>query len=229
MSSVISDKNFFKSSCKKTLSDFGVSCSSIVTYSTTTLVPLILSLWLKWEELAVSGWRVAWEPFLYGLCGMTLTFVVHFLWNLWLAPYRAMEERLSEIEENKGSGSASLQPEPTKLTDFSGYKHHDNIQLYEAACLWVGLAPHHPLKDPKADVKLSLLKSAIRGRKLSSNWERFSLKDKYEGVTDRSPSDHQPVSMIALRKYADSIDDVPTFLKQVSTEEDKEQSGKTTS
>ena len=45
----------------------------------------------------MSGWA-SLEPILYGLCGMLLTFFVHFLWNLWLVPYRLLEKRLEDIQ-----------------------------------------------------------------------------------------------------------------------------------
>lgn len=181
----------------------------------------------------MSRWSL--EMVLAWVGGMIAAFALHFLWNLWLAPYRAMEERLNEIEENKGSGGNSLQPEPIKLTDFADYINHKNIELFGAACLWIGLEPHYPLRNSKAKAKLSLLKSAIRSGDLSCQWK--GRWENWNEITSgkaprRSPNDDQPVSMIALRKYADTIRNVPPFLEHISVprnEEEKGQSGEKTS
>ena len=157
--------------------------------------------------------------------GMVGAFVLHFLYNLWLAPYYLLKEHEDEIKKNKGFGSSQL--EPIRLTDFSDYRHHQTIELYAAACLWVGLAPHYPLKNSQAIAKLSLLKSVIRNGQLTCRWKSGieHLSELTGGKNRRlSPDDDQPVSMIALRKYADTVRDVPAFLKNVSvppTEENK--------
>lgn len=84
------------------------------------------------------------EPVLYGLCGMTLTFVIHFLWNLWLAPYRLIEQRLNEELSNREKDtfvtSTTRQREP-KPANIALYHNHTTLLLYEAACLWVEIEP----------------------------------------------------------------------------------------
>ena len=140
MPSVAIVKDFFRRAREQTKADLGVSWRTTVTYCTMTLVPVLLSYWRKSGKQAMS-FSDSLEPIAYGLCGMVLTFVVHFLWNLWLAPYYLLKEREDEIKKNKGFGSLNAQLEPIRLTDFSDYGHHQTIELFAAACLWVGLAP----------------------------------------------------------------------------------------
>lgn len=107
------------------------------------------------------------------------------------------------------------------------YQNHKTLSLYEAACLWVGVEPHYPLKNSDAIAKLSFLKSVIRSGHLSCQWKTgIEIMSELTGGKHRrlSPDDDQPVSMVAMRKYADTVGDVPAFLEKVSvpsTEENK--------
>lgn len=221
MPSHIFFKDLVKQAWSDTRAEIGLSWGTAIRTFAAFVGTILLYYWFKSEADVMS----VWEGGLYSfLIFIALVFLPCFLWNLWLAPYRILAERFNErLNTHKEESS-----DPPKSADFSDYKNYTDIELYGAACLWVGLEPHYPLRDSKAKAKLGLLKSAIRKKKLSSSWQSSSLKDIYEGVTDRSPTDHQPVSMIALRKYADFIGDVPTFLEHVSVpsiEENKGQSG----
>ena len=99
------------------------------------------------------------------------------------------------------------------------YSEYHNYLLYEAACLWVGVRPHHPVTHLKAEIKLGQLKSAIRAGQLQCHW-RNALGDFMaflagKPIENRDPSDHQPVGPVSLRRYADSRGDVPEFLRHV--------------
>ena len=159
-----------------------------------------------------------WEGGLYSfLIFIALVFFPCFLWNLWLAPYRILEEQINRIDENRG-------PKTIKLTDFSGYIRYQDIELYGAACLWEGFEPHYPIKDSKILARLGELRSAVRKKVLSSKWGP-TLQDIARGVSNPSLPDDYPVSIIALRKYADSIGDVPVFLQHVSVPSAEEKKG----
>ena len=217
MSSVLSIKDIYKRVWGKIKADFDWSWFSVFKHYGPVVGTALLYYVVRGGELTMTLWSFA-EPALYALGGAALVFFPHILWNLWLAPYRIMEERLNSIQENKVFGGTSPQPEPIKLVDFADYKNHKNIELFGAACLWGGLEPHYPLRDSKTKAKLSQLKSVIRSGDLlcqwKSGWESFS---EIAGgkPPKRSPDDDQPVSMIALRKYADTIGDVPQFLQHV--------------
>ena len=153
-----------------------------------------------------------------------------FLWNLWLAPYRLMEKRL-DSEINGIKTSMEFVPsddikEPDKV-DVSYYQNHENLSLYEAACLWVGIEPHHPIRDQKARAKLSHLKGAIRSHKLNCEWGNTFTRfvDNVNGSQARTPSDNQQVSMVNLRQYAEMIDDIPLFLWNIKLPPESSRNG----
>ena len=160
------------------------------------------------------------DYFIYAAAFISFAIVPTFLWYLWLAPYRLMEKHL-ENELNAIRNSTKLAPsddieEPQKV-DISYYQNNQNFLLYEAACLWVEIDPHHPIRDQKARAKLSQLKSAIRGNELNCVWGNVftQLSDVINGNQTRTPSDNQRVSIIALKRYAEAIGDIPSFLWNV--------------
>ena len=103
-------------------------------------------------------------------------------------------------------------------TIMTEYQNHKTLSLYEAACLWVEIEPHDPITDQGATAKLSFLKGAVRNDELicawRSSWTR--IHDIVHGIKDKSPTDHQEVSMVALRRYAEKIGNIPLFLRHVS-------------
>ena len=155
------------------------------------------------EEMTMVGIAV--------ISGLT-PIAILFLWNLWLAPYRLMEERL---EESLASGKL---PAPTPVPieiDVAAYKGYPNFLLYEAACLWVEIEPHYPVEHSMAKIKLGQLKSAIRGHELYCV-KRGGLAALYVAMNGGSGwTDHEQVSSVELRQYADRIGDVPKFLQHV--------------
>ena len=104
------------------------------------------------DEKAISEMM---DIVMYGVVFLCLAIVPTSLWNLWLS--RLMEKRL-ENEINAIRNSTMFAPsddieEPQKV-DVSDYQNHGNLLLYEAACLWVEIEPHHPIRDQKARAKL---------------------------------------------------------------------------
>ncbi len=151
-----------------------------------------------------------------GVIALVIPFAFMFLFNLWLAPYRIMADRLDAIEKQTGRTTPRVEsPQNCNVTD---YKEFRNFLLYEAACLWVEVQPDHPVTHPMAKLKLGQLKSAIRGSELHCQW-RNGLGEIFAALSgrtmDRNPSDKQQVLDVSLRRYADNIGDVPKFLQHV--------------
>ena len=128
-------------------------------------------------------------------------------------------QNLLETDLERPSTEPTVQQEPLRKFDVADYSEYTSYLLYEAACLWVGIKPHHPVRDYLSEVKLGQLKSAIRDGDLLCQWQNGLLifLNFLSGrpTTLPNPSDHQPVPAIALRRYADSIGEVPAFLRNV--------------
>lgn len=158
------------------------------------------------------------EMVLYVIGGTGLAFVLHFLWNLWLAPYRILEERLDNklsVTEKSTSSNSPKEPQPANA---ALYQNHKTLSLYEAACLWVEIEPHYPIVDQRAGAKLSCLKGAVRNGELVCAWRSSwtHIVDTVQGIRDKTPTDSQEVAMVALRRYAEKIGSIPLFLRHVS-------------
>lgn len=98
------------------------------------------------------------------------------------------------------------------------YQDRRTLSLWEAACLWVEVEPVYPLVDQEAQAKLSRLKEAVRHHQLVCTWlpPMTMIHDTFWGIRDKTPTDHQEVSLVALRRYAEKISNVPLFLRHVS-------------
>lgn len=209
--------DILKQAFMDTWNSIGWSCGAIFRG---IAVPVgVIGLWRYFgnDEKAISEMM---DIVMYGVVFLCLAIVPTSLWNLWLSPYRLMEKRL-ENEINAIRNSTMFAPsddieEPQKV-DVSDYQNHGNLLLYEAACLWVEIEPHHPIRDQKARAKLSKLKSAIRSRNLKCVWGNTftQIADLINGNQTRTPSDNQQVSMLNLRRYAEMINDVPSFLWRI--------------
>ena len=184
------------------------------------IVPVgVICLWVYFgkDEKAISE---IMDFVIYGVVFLCLAIVPTFLWNLWLAPYRLMERRLDkEINaiRNSTEFKSSDDIEVPQKVDVSLYQNHKSLHLYEAACLWVEIEPHHPIRNPKARAKLSQLKKDINSRKLICEWRNIitQLADIMNANQSRTPSDNQLVSMLNLRRYAEMMNDIPSFLWHV--------------
>ena len=93
------------------------------------------------ENIAQEVSRV----FLYVVAGALFVVIPTFLWNLWLAPYRIMQECLDDAIKNNQLSNTAI----PRGVDLADYRHHKNVLLYEAACLWVEVEPHHPVSTPR--------------------------------------------------------------------------------
>ena len=200
----------FKRAWQDTLAAFSLSLGTVVRSLLGAMAFFLLLFWGRGEDRALDEIT---DYFLYLVAIAGGAFLPTFLWNFWLAPYRIMQESLDAIVSNgKLPDLAGMQD-----IDISDYKHHKNVLLYEAACLWIEVKPHHPLRHPKAEAKLSQLKSAIRAGELVCYWENglIQLINLLNGGKPRSPNDDQQVAAVELRRYAEHIGEVPKFLRNV--------------
>ena len=178
----------------------------------------LLFVFLEWEqameELTLTSIALIALP--------TLVLAV-FLWNLWLAPYRIVMDRLSALERPPQTPMGligNIPIGPLKF-DAADYKEYQFPTLSEAACLWVEVHPHHPVTDVKATIKLGELKGAIvQGRlKIPTDTPLNALNRLSEALSGdyskRVVNDNQRVGLVALRRYADRIGSVPKFLQDV--------------
>ena len=176
---------------------------------------------VRWPEVSETTlWSLSAASFL------ALLFIE--MWDKWTVLWGCFQKVMpvplrSDTPKNDVSGvktedldqqSATTHP----LFNIADYSEYHNYLLYDGACLWVGVRPHHPVTHLKAEIKLGQLKSAIRGGQLQCQW-RYTLGEAlafFAGQTiDRNPSDKQVVGRVALRRYADLIGDVPEFLRHV--------------
>ena len=135
-------------------------------------------------------------------------------WHDFLQKFLETEEfdRLNAMNQ----AERPISREPSKKFDVTDYKEYRFPTLYEAVCLWVEVHPHHPVTNLKARIKLGELKGAIKGGRLrcAARNGLVTLVTVLSG-TDPEPSDHQRVSLVELRRYADRINAVPKFLEHV--------------
>ena len=93
----------------------------------------------------------------------------------------------------------------------------ENVEVYsliEAACLWVDVEPHSPILDTRARSSFFKLRSAmVTGRLMHQKGIVQTLNE----ITHEKklPTETSILSAIDLRRYADSIGNVPIFLQSV--------------
>ena len=152
---------------------------------------------------------------LYILAAIGAGFVPLFLWNLWLAPYRLMNEKI-ERSVRRTSSPDYWTP---NVDHWAGTK---TFKLGDAASLWVGVRPGNPIEDDRAAGKFAELSGAMmRGEIHYAPGGLRGLTNFLEGKRPW-PEYSQPISAIALRRYADAKNDVPAFLQSVEVPPDPE-------
>ena len=145
----------------------------------------------------------------YGLAFVGVAVLPLFLVNLWLAPYRLMNEKMDQRSVRRPSSPDYRQP---NVKHWEGTK---TFKLGDAACLWVGARPRDPIEDDRATGKFAQLSSALmRGEIPYRPGGLRVFSDLIEGKRPWPGYSH-PVSAVALRRYADAIDEVPKFLQSV--------------
>ena len=159
----------------------------------------------------------ATEIVIYAVVFVVVAILPTFLWNLWLAPYKLMGERLDQAIKDRMGVDAPQRIPPSHAND--AWSKVALLKLEEAACLWVGLEPHSPITDQNAKAALSQLKGAVKTGQLQSNWNNSLLAlQAWLGGGDVSwPTEKQAISIVSLAAYAHGTNQVvPKFLGNVN-------------
>ena len=147
--------------------------------------------------------------------------VLLFIWNLWLAPYRVMNDRLKDaLEAPLPAVIGQEAPRPIDPKDWEGVAA---FTLEQAACLWVEVEPHSPISDMRASATLAKLQGAAALGQLECNRNRLTLFSAALAESHWRPDPSHLLTAVALRRYADVIGDVPAFLQAVSVPEPSQQ------
>ena len=182
-----------------TRKSFGITWPSLARSILVPAAAVLLILYIRGFEDALNE-AVDIALYVLAFCGAAVIPV--FLWNLWLAPYRMMHERLdAAIAENK-IGS------PRGVSDYAGTT---DFRLGEAACLWVDVEPQNPITDPAALAAFRRLGQAVVDGQIQEGDDSARL---LRLMTDETwwPSYEHRVSIVALCRYADQVGDAPAFL-----------------
>ena len=130
--------------------------------------------------------------------------IVVFLWNLWLAPYKIIHDKLDRIEKfGSQPGEATLGLNTTPANP-SIWKHAQELKLFQIAELSGGLSPHGPSEgsnDIARAVYSELFAALEAGTLKGSSIPGF-------------PTLYTRVKRKDLQKYFSGRDDCPEFLKE---------------
>ena len=146
---------------------------------------------------------------LYALAFGAAALIPVFLWNLWLAPYRSMNERFEQALADTMQPSEGAEGPPGSA-DVSDYADTTIYLLGDAACLWVGVQPHAPITDRRAKAAFTQLSGAVQAGQLPGRGGMASGVSALYGRNWWADRDH-PVSAVDLRRYAEQLDRVPAF------------------
>ena len=199
----------FKQAFRDTRAFFSFSPKSFARNGMVFIVAMLLLWFFQGRQLMLDELK---DVSLY-LSAIGVAALGIFVWNLWLAPYRIMHERLDDALAGLPASHDQNRPTPPEPADASAFANHENYSLIGAACLWAGIEPHTPIQDASARAKLNLLKAAVISGDLECVWgnELANRVKALEGTTE--PPESIRIHRSDLCKYAESIDNVPEFLK----------------
>ena len=205
--------DIFPQAWRDTRWSFGLKWQSFVHY----VVLPGLAVFLLW--LFLGRKQAMDEVWVFGcyLAAVFLLFVFSFGWNLWLAPYRLLNEKMDQRSVRHPSSPDYRQP---NVKHWEGTK---TFKLGDAACLWVGVRPHDPIEDDRAAGKLAQLSGAMMRGEIPYNpaGGLRAITNLMEGKRPWPEYSH-PISAVALRKYAGAVNDVPPFLQSIEVPPDPE-------
>ena len=205
--------NPFGRAIKDTRQAFGLTWAMAVRTLVVSAATVALMVWVRGLEHAMNE---ATDIVLYALAVCGAAVIPIFLWNLWLAPYRNMHERLDKaMTDNSVRGHHPVKT--LREADIAHLQGTPIFKLGDAACYWVCVEPHNPVTAPTAKAMFERLSRAVVGRQLPIIGGEVAVTlNALGGGGKWWPSyDHQ-VSPVALRRYADNLGEVPTFLQAVS-------------
>ncbi len=129
--------------------------------------------------------------------------IVVFLWNLWLAPYKLMGDKLDEIASHIHSlGTVAKAPE---APDLERWKYVTSLKLYQVAELCAGVSPS----------EFPIVRSNDASRAIYSELEAALRSDDLKGSDGpKWANEYTRIKRKDLQKYFSGRDDCPEFLKE---------------
>ena len=140
--------------------------------------------------------------FLWGFGPLGIVVSGVFLWNLWLAPFKSLEKKISDLEH---PGSSTEAGEPTlEQADLRKWKPVLALQVWQTADLCAGLSPKN-----SGSRKTDAARAA---------YEQLSQAVKHGEIkVDRSEEDKhisfKIVERSELKRYFQDLGKVPEFLQ----------------
>ena len=187
----------FRRALRDTWKFFGYTIRRVFTSATVFVIGAALGVRYLGLEKAMEEAHISvlyfFSPFI------AIAFVV-FLWNLWLAPYRLMDERIDELANRKGETPSRVNTTPA---DPSRWKPVQELELYKVAELCGGLSPLRVIEgsnDVAKAVYTELIAALRSGELKGSNEPEYA----YEGTLIKRKD---------LQEYFKGRDDFPGFLK----------------
>ena len=140
---------------------------------------------------------------LYTFGPIGMVFAIVFLWELWLAPYKLIDEKLVEISDKrhfpKVVGEASESPHVKQ------WKRVSSLHLYQVAELCGGISPDNTItqgSNDRARAAYTELEAALRSRELKGDFDRPSDVSEYTRISRKE-----------LQGYFAKHQGCPEFLK----------------
>ena len=207
-------QNILKRAWTDTLSGLGVSHFSLPRILIWAAVSITFVILIWWWRGRPEAMKEASDIALNVAAIFGVAFAPLFLWNLWLAPYRLLSERIKGINSKSLQATVSLVKRPGEF-NVKHWEGTKTFKLGDAACLWVNVRPHDPIEDDRAQGKFAQLSGAMMRSEISYTPRGFRMFANLLEGKQLWPEYSHPVSAIALRKYADKTNDVPKFLQSV--------------
>ena len=170
--------------------------------------------WSGWLSVIDTEWHW-WNLLLVTASAIMFAFAV--------APQSALTWVRNVAWPSKSAAHLSRQRnvDYTKPVDPKDWENVEVYSLYEAACLWVDVEPHDPIVDTRAKAQFFQLRSAMATGKLPYHKGMIRVLNEITG--ERSlPTGSSILAAIALRRYANSIGNVPAFLQSVKVPVEQE-------
>ena len=147
---------------------------------------------------------------LFSIVPFAISWIVVFAWNLWLAPFKQLDEKIDRINEERSGAVANTKTLSIEKPDFDRWKRVSVLKVYQVAELCGGVSPGSKPPVGSNDISRAVwseLGAALRSGKLHGlNLEGIPLKGKYASASTG-------ITRADLKRYFDGRDDYPEFLK----------------
>ena len=188
----------FHRSTSDTLAVFGRGWKKIFITFLLLIVGIVLGFLFLGYERAMDELRIL-ALYTFGPIGMVVSVV--FLWNLWLAPFRLMEDKFDEFATNVHSLDTVVKA--PEAPDLERWKRVSSLKLYQVAELCGGISP---------GVGPSVERSNDASRAIYSELQAAHTSGDLK-VGDEWAHEYTPIKRKDLQEYFLGRDDCPEFLK----------------